>query len=92
MSKELTAFKKHFESNCSVKVFDAIEDNMYPHWKRLCFRPLNCTEMLQIAEYIYSTFNNPKDYLHNLPKLHSYKNELCLTVDVADINKKILNL
>ena len=92
MSKELEALKKHFERHCSVKVIDTIEESSYPHWKRLCFEPLNCTQMMLVVEYIFDTFSNPGDFSHNSPKLHSYRNDLCLTVDVADINKKILLL
>lgn len=92
MSKELIAFKKHFERNCSIKVIDTIEESRYPHWKRLCFQSLNCTQMVMLAEYIFDTFSNPGDFSHDMPKVHSYADMLCLTVDVADINKKILNL
>lgn len=90
MSKELEAFKKHFEANCSVKVIDAIEQNMYPHWKRLCFISLNCEDLLKISEYIRNTFSEPGNYSHLAPKIGYYDSCICLTVDVKDIIKKIL--
>ena len=45
-----------------------------------------------LAEYIFDTFSNPGDFSHDMAKVHCYGDNLCLTVDVADINKKILNL
>jgi len=89
MSKELKAFKKHFEENCKVKVIRTIEEAEYPHWKRLGFGPLNCEEMREVSEYIKNTFSSPGKHSHKLPKLHAYNNYLCLTVDVCSITEKI---
>ena len=89
MSKELSEFKKHFQSNCGVKVIDTIEESTFPHWKRLCFGPLNCEEMLEVSSYIRITFGTPGNYSHLSPKLHSYNGILCLTVDVSHIRDKI---
>lgn len=89
MSKELTAFKKHFQGNCPVKVIDTIEEPHFPHWKRLCFNQLNCEEMVEVAAYIKNTFGTPGGYSHLSPKLHTYNNFLCLTVDISVIKEKI---
>jgi hypothetical protein len=90
MSPELKAFLHHFQKNCSVKVIDTIEENHLPHWKRLCFELLNCEEMLHLGQYIKNTFSESGKYSHLQPKIHTYKNELCLTVDVSHIKSKIM--
>ena len=89
MSKELKEFKKHFEANCNIRVIDTVEEAHFPHWKRLCFDSLNCDEMSEVSSYIKNTFSNPGISSHLLPKLHTYKDSLCLTVDVSVIREKI---
>jgi len=88
-SRESTEFKKHFQSNCSIKVVDTIEESHFTQWKRLSFGSLNCDEMLEVSSYIIITFGTRGNYSHRLPTLHSYNGELCLTVDVSQIKEKI---
>lgn len=90
MSKELSAFKKHFQENCDVKVIHTIEEKTYPHWKRLCFGHLTCAQMNEISWYIESTFSNEGRFSHLLPKLGVYNDYLCLTIDVKQIKEKIM--
>jgi hypothetical protein len=89
-SKELKAFKQHFQENCSVRVVDTIEDQRIMHWKRLDLGHLNCEEMEEVARYIKDTFYNEGMYSHILPTLGVHKGMLCLTVDVSQINEKII--
>jgi hypothetical protein len=90
MSKELLAFKKHFQENCSIKVIHVIESERYFHWKRLCFGELNCEQMNELSRYIQRTFSTEGKYSHLLPGLVVYDNFLCLTVDVKQIKEKIM--
>jgi hypothetical protein len=90
MSKELAAFRKHFQENCSVRVEMTIEDENYFHWKRLVFHSLNCEEMNEISKYIQNTFSNEGKYSHLLPKLGVHNGFLCLTVDSKEIKEKIM--
>ena len=90
MSKELTAFKKHFQNNCSIKVIKTIEERNYPHWKRLAIESLNCEQMAELSWYIRTTFSVEGKYSHKLPTLKEYKGYLCLTVDESQIKRSIL--
>ena len=90
MSKELTAFKKHFQSNCSIKLVKAIEESHCPHWKRLAIETLDCEQMAELAWYIRTTFSVEGKYSHKLPTLKEYKGYLCLTVDKSQIQRSIL--
>jgi hypothetical protein len=90
-SKELSAFKNHFEQNCSVRITDTIEERTYPHWKRLVFGHLNCEELEEISRYIRDTFSTKGRYSHKLPKLGCYDGELCLTVDSQYIKEFIMD-
>jgi hypothetical protein len=90
MSKELLAFKKHFQENCSIKVEMTIEDKSYFHWKRLVFHSLNCEQMNEVSWYIRKTFSKEENYSHLLPKLGVHNGFLCLTVDVIQIKEKIM--
>jgi len=91
MSKEIAAFKKHFEANCPrIKVITTVECNTYPHWKRLIFASLNCEEMMEVARYIKKTFSNEGMYSHLRPRLGVDDNYLSLTVDIAQIQEKIM--
>ena len=90
MSKELTAFKKHFKNNCSIKVVKTIEESHWQHWKRLAIDGLDCEQMAELDRYIRSTFSVTGKFSHKLPKLHEYKGYLCLTVDESQIITSIL--
>jgi hypothetical protein len=90
-SKELNAFKSHFETSTGLKVMDIYEDRTTPHWKRLLFDTLNSEEMLKIAEYIIMNFSTPGRYSHLLPKFHSYNGCAALTIGVDEIQKFIIN-
>ena len=90
MSKELSAFKKHFQENCSIKIIHTIENERCFHWKRLCFQELNCEQMEEVSRYIKRTFSNEGRFSHLLPGLVVYDNFLCLTVDVKQIKEKIM--
>ena len=90
MTKELKAFKEHFESWCDIKVQLTIEDKRTPHWKRLVFDSMDCDDMEGISNYIHNTFSNKGRYSHKLPTLGVHNGFLCLTVDVAQIKEKIL--
>jgi hypothetical protein len=90
-SKELSVFKKHFQENCSVHIYGTIEEQTYPHWKRLMFGHLNCEELEDISKYIRKTFSKEGLYSHKLPKIQCYKDELCLTVDIKDIKEFIID-
>lgn len=89
-SKELAAFKKHFEQHCSVRLLGVTENPNFPHWKRLVFGHLNCEELEEISRYIRKTFSTAGRYSHKLPKLCCYDSDLCLTVDVSEIKKFIM--
>ena len=89
MSKELEKFYNHFKKNCNVRVVGTSESRTFYHWKRLILEPLSSDEMLELAYYIKATFSNKGLYSHLLPKLGSFGNQLCLTVDVSQINEKI---
>lgn len=89
MSKELTAFRKHFEANTSIRVVRSLEERYCPHWKRLLLPSLNCDELAQVSDYIRRTFSSAGTYSHRLPKLGSYDGALCLTVDVGQIKEFI---
>lgn len=91
LSKELSAFKKHFEQNCSVKLMGALEERTYPHWKRLMFGGLNCDDLEEISRYIRNTFSTPNRYSHKIPILGCYDGELCLTVDIQYIKEFIID-
>ncbi len=90
-SKELAAFKKHFEQNCSVQLAGTIEERTYPHWKRLAFGSLDCEELEEISRYIRDTFSTAGRYSHKIPKIGSYGGDLCLTVDVKYIQEFIID-
>lgn len=90
MSKELTAFKKHFQNNCSIKVITTIEESHCRHWKRLAIENLNCEQMAELAWYIRTTFSVEGKYSHKLPTLKEHKGYLCLTVDESQIKRSIL--
>lgn len=89
-SKELMAFYRHFQANCSVKVEMVLEEKRYFHWKRLVFHQLNHDDLVEIAQYLRDTFRNEGRFSHLLPKLGTYNGFLCLTVDVSQIREKIL--
>ena len=91
MSKELTAFKRHFQNTCSIKVVKTIEESHYPHWKRLAIERLNCEQMAELGWYIRTTFSVEGKFSHKLPTLHEYKGYLCLTVDKSQIQRSILS-
>jgi hypothetical protein len=90
-SKELKAFKAHFETSTGLRVMDIYEDRTTPHWKRLLFDSLDSEKMLKIAEYIMMNFSTPGRYSHLLPKIHSYNGYVALTVGVDEIEKFIIN-
>ena len=90
MSKEMEAFKKHFQENCSVIVRETIEDRNFFHWKRLAFHSLNCEGMSEISRYIQETFGNEARFSHLLPQLVVCDGFLCLTVDAVQIREKIM--
>ena len=90
-SKELLAFLKHFQANCSVRVEMAIEERTYLHWKRLVFHKLNCEEMDEISQYIKDTFSEKDRYTHLLPTIGVYNGFLCLTIDEKFIREIIMD-
>jgi hypothetical protein len=89
-SKELMAFYRHFQANCSVKVEMALEERMYPHWKRLVFHKLDHDDLVEIAQYLRDTFRNEGRFSHLLPTIGTYNGFLCLTIDISQIKEKIL--
>ena len=91
MSKELTAFKKHFENHINIKVVNTIETSNYPHWKRLCFFKLNCEQLEEVTRYIRNTFSVMGKYTHNLVDIVPFDGYLALTVDIKLIQKHIIN-
>jgi len=91
MSKELTAFKDHFEAHTGIITHGKIEENHCPHWKRLTLPALDCEQMETITSYIRGFFSRKGKYSHLLPKVHSYGPLLVLSIDVEQI-KLALNL
>ena len=87
-SKELIAFKKHFEFNTGIKVEEAVEDHR--HWKRLLFQSLNAEQLLKISEYILLNFSTPGRFSHRLIKLHGYRGTMALTADIDEVNEFII--
>ena len=89
ISKELSAFKKHFESNTKIKVYNTIEDRTFYHWKRLVLNSLNSKELMIISKYISINFSISNKHTQSV-KLGVYNNQLVLTADVKIINEFIL--
>ena len=87
-SKELIAFKKHFESHTGIKVEATAED--HHHWKRLLFQSLDAEQLLKISEYILLNFSTPGRFSHLLIKLHGYRGAMALTADINEVNKFII--
>ena len=88
-SKELTAFKKHFESNTGIDA-SAFENQRFFHWKRLAFNALHCEELETITKYIRDTFSVKGKYTHKLPMIVTFDGVLTLTVDVDLIREHII--
>jgi len=87
-SKELTAFKKHFESNTGIDA-RAFENRTFFHWKRLAFNALHCEELEAITKYIRDTFSVAGKYTHKLPMIVTFDGVLTLTVD-EDLIKEFI--
>ena len=90
MSKELTKFKKHFEMHTSLNVLWTLEERHCSNWKRLMLPPLNCDELKIVSDYIRETFSSSNTFSHRLPKLQCYRGDLCLTVDIRQINEFVV--
>ena len=89
-SKELKAFRAHFETSTGLRVTDIYEDRTTPHWKRLLFDSLDAEKLLKIAEYIMMNFSTPGRYSHLLPNVHAYQGYVALTIGEDEIHKFII--
>lgn len=86
-SKELQKLKTVFEKQTKIKILGTIEEQTFPHWKRLVLPQLNSAELIKVAYFIMLNFNEPDKFTHLLPKIQTYENRLVLTVDVELIKK-----
>lgn len=87
-SEEIIRFKNHFERCTNIKVSD-IDEHYSNNLKRLLFSSLDHIQMIAISKYIKTTFG--KLPINSLPKIHTWGNEISLTVESQFINKFIPN-
>lgn len=90
MSEELKALQEAFKRDTNLVLLGAIEERHLPHWKRLVLSGMNYDTMQKVCYFIRKNFTVKGKYTHNMPTIHSYENNLVLTVDVELIQKHLM--
>ena len=81
-SKELLAFKKHFERRTAIKVIGLKENKEFSHWKRLELANLDSNQIITVGSYL-------NDYLNGNGSLGTFNHSITLTLDEKFIKKFI---
>ena len=81
MSNEAKILQEAFVRDTGLTTLGTIEERHLPHWVRLGIAGMNYDTMQKVCFFIRKNFTVKDKYTHLMPTVHSYKDNLVLTVD-----------